>query len=163
VKYRADGSRPQGEEKPVRAWYGGVESRARRAASLRPPAAIIGQCVRCRRAVAIGADLEGTCGMSTRQSSMRISCWADEIEGKACRVLLRVRRGGGGGGGDSHTSSTGRCTSAKVRLFPGGSSSAARAWSACGDVDMASGGDQDGSIRIPESHSAAVGSSRRLG
>ena len=60
--------------------------------------------------------------------------------------------------GGSHTSSTGPVHNPRKRGYTtGGSSSGSAALVAAGDVDMAIGGDQAGSIRIPASHCGIVG------
>ncbi|MDB5410942.1 MAG: amidase [Rhodospirillales bacterium] len=74
-----------------------------------------------------------------------------EIAGKAVCEYFCVS-------GGSHTSSTGPVHNPHRRGFSaGGSSSGSAALVAAGDVDMAIGGDQAGSIRIPASHCGIVG------
>src|SRR5207302_9586533 len=58
----------------------------------------------------------------------------------------------------SHTGSTGPVHNPRRRGYSaGGSSSGSAALVAAGEVDMAMGGDQAGSIRIPASHCGIVG------
>jgi amidase len=60
--------------------------------------------------------------------------------------------------GGSHTSESGPVHNPRKRGYnAGGSSSGSAALVAAGDVDMAIGGDQAGSIRIPASHCGIVG------
>ena len=74
-----------------------------------------------------------------------------EIAGKAVCEYYCVS-------GGSHTSSTGPVHNPRKRGYTtGGSSSGSAALVAAGDVDMAIGGDQAGSIRIPASHCGIVG------
>jgi len=74
-----------------------------------------------------------------------------EIAGKAVCEYYCVS-------GGSHTSSTGPVHNPRKRGYTtGGSSSGSAALVATGEVDMAIGGDQAGSIRIPASHCGIVG------
>jgi amidase len=74
-----------------------------------------------------------------------------EIAGKAVCEFYCVS-------GGSHTSSTGPVQNPrKAGYSAGGSSSGCAALVAAGDVDMAIGGDQAGSIRIPANHCGIVG------
>jgi len=74
-----------------------------------------------------------------------------EIAGKAVCEYYCVS-------GGSHTSSSGLVQNPrKAGYTTGGSSSGSAALVASGDVDMAIGGDQAGSIRIPASHCGIVG------
>jgi amidase len=74
-----------------------------------------------------------------------------EIAGKAVCEYYCVS-------GGSHTSSTGPVDNPrKPGYSAGGSSSGSAALVAAGEVDMAIGGDQAGSIRIPASHCGIVG------
>ncbi len=74
-----------------------------------------------------------------------------EIAGKAVCEYFCVS-------GGSHTSSTGPVHNPRKRGYTaGGSSSGCAALVAAGEVDMAIGGDQAGSIRIPASHCGIVG------
>src|SRR5512133_103082 len=74
-----------------------------------------------------------------------------EIAGKAVCEYFCVS-------GGSHTSSTGPVHNPRKRGYTaGGSSSGSAALVAAGEVDMAIGGDQAGSIRIPASHCGIVG------
>jgi Asp-tRNA(Asn)/Glu-tRNA(Gln) amidotransferase A subunit family amidase len=74
-----------------------------------------------------------------------------EIAGKAVCEYFCVS-------GGSHTSASGPVHNPRKRGFSaGGSSSGCAALVAAGEVDMAIGGDQAGSIRIPASHCGIVG------
>src|SRR5438105_14894626 len=74
-----------------------------------------------------------------------------EIAGKAVCEYFCVS-------GGSHASSTGPVHNPRKRGYSaGGSSSGSAALVAAGEVDMAMGGDQAGSIRIPASHCGIVG------
>jgi len=81
----------------------------------------------------------------------RILAEGGEIAGKAVCEFYCVS-------GGSHTSSTGPVNNPrKAGYSAGGSSSGSAALVAAGDVDMALGGDQAGSIRIPANHCGIVG------
>jgi amidase len=81
----------------------------------------------------------------------RILAEGGEIAGKAVCEFYCVS-------GGSHTSSTGPVNNPrKAGYSAGGSSSGSAALVAAGDVEMAIGGDQAGSIRIPANHCGIVG------
>jgi len=96
----------------------------------------------------IGADVSRRlrAGRGRHQSSSGSSTAGGEIAGKAvCEYSMRVRR-------PATPSSTGPVQNPrKAGYTTGGSSSGSGALVAAGDVDMAIGGDQAGSIRIPAS------------
>jgi amidase len=100
----------------------------------------------------IGADLlDGYVPDVDATIVERILDAGGEIAGKAVCEYYCVS-------GGSHTSSTGPVQNPrKPGYSAGGSSSGSAALVACGEVDMAIGGDQAGSIRIPASHCGIVG------
>ena len=100
----------------------------------------------------IGADiLEGYVPDVDATIVERILDAGGEIAGKAVCEYYCVS-------GGSHTSATGPVQNPrKPGYSAGGSSSGSAALVAAGDVDMAIGGDQAGSIRIPASHCGIVG------
>ncbi len=100
----------------------------------------------------IGADiLEGYVPDVDATIVERILDAGGEIAGKAVCEYYCVS-------GGSHTSSTGPVQNPrKPGYTAGGSSSGSAALVAAGDVDMAIGGDQAGSIRIPASYCGIVG------
>ncbi len=99
-----------------------------------------------------GADLfEGYVPEVDATIVERILDAGGEIAGKAVCEYFCVS-------GGSHTSSTGPVHNPRKPGFTtGGSSSGSAALVAAGEVDMAIGGDQAGSIRIPASHCGIVG------
>jgi amidase len=100
----------------------------------------------------IGADiLEGYVPDVDATIVERILDAGGEIAGKAVCEYYCVS-------GGSHTSATGPVQNPrKPGYSAGGSSSGSAALVAAGEVDMAIGGDQAGSIRIPASHCGIVG------
>ena len=100
----------------------------------------------------IGADiLEGYVPDVDATIVERILDAGGEIAGKAVCEYYCVP-------GGSHTSATGPVHNPRKRGYSaGGSSSGSAALVAAGEVDMAIGGDQAGSIRIPASHCGIVG------
>jgi len=100
----------------------------------------------------IGADIfEGYIADVDATIVERILDAGGEIAGKAVCEYFCVS-------GGSHTSSTGPVHNPrKPGYTTGGSSSGSAALVAAADVDMAIGGDQAGSIRIPASHCGIVG------
>jgi len=100
----------------------------------------------------IGADLfDGYAPEVDATVVERILDAGGEIAGKAVCEYFCVS-------GGSHTSASGPVHNPRKRGFSaGGSSSGCAALVAAGEVDMAIGGDQAGSIRIPASHCGIVG------
>ena len=154
VKYpRGPFHRPRGEENRYGAWY--VKTSIKGAAGGK----LAGRRVALKDNVClagipmmIGADiLEGYVPDVDATIVERILDAGGEIAGKAVCEYYCVS-------GGSHTSSTGPVQNpCKPGHTTGGSSSGSAALVAAGDVDMAIGGDQAGSIRIPASHCGIVG------
>jgi len=145
--------RPQGDENRYGAWY------VKTAIKGKPGGKLAGRRValkdnECLAGVPmmIGADiLEGYVPDVDATIVERILDAGGEIAGKAVCEYYCVS-------GGSHTSSTGPVQNPrKPGYTTGGSSSGSAALVAAGDVDMAIGGDQAGSIRIPASFCGIVG------
>ncbi len=154
VKYpRGPIHRPSAEENRYGAWYVKTSIKGR------PSGPLAGRRVAIKDNVCvagvpmmIGADiLEGYVPDVDATIVERILDAGGEIAGKAVCEYFCVS-------GGSHTSSTGPVHNPrKPGYTTGGSSSGSAALVAAGDVDMAIGGDQAGSIRIPASHCGIVG------
>ena len=154
VKYpRGQAYRPQGDENRYGAWY--VKSAIKGA----PGGKLAGRRIALKDNVClagvpmmIGADiLEGYVPDVDATIVERILDAGGEIAGKSVCEYYCVS-------GGSHTSSTGPVQNPrKPGYTTGGSSSGSAALVAAGDVDMAIGGDQAGSIRIPASFCGIVG------
>jgi amidase len=144
---------PHGDENRYAAWY--VKTAIKGA----PSGKLAGRRVALKDNVClagvpmmIGADiLEGYVPDVDATIVTRILDAGGEIAGKAVCEYFCVS-------GGSHTSSTGPVHNPrKFGYTTGGSSSGSAALVAAGDVDMAIGGDQAGSIRIPASFCGIVG------
>jgi amidase len=154
VKYpREAGYRPPDAENRYGAWYvktaiKGVpgEKLAGRRVALKDNVCLAGV------PMMIGAQiLEGYVPDVDATIVTRILDAGGEIAGKAVCEYFCVS-------GGSHTSSTGPVQNPRAIGFSaGGSSSGSAALVAAGEVDMAIGGDQAGSIRIPASYCGIVG------
>jgi amidase len=145
--------RPQGDENRYGAWY--VKTAIKGASSGK----LAGRRVALKDNVClagvpmmIGADiLEGYVPDVDATIVTRILDAGGEIAGKAVCEYFCVS-------GGSHTASTGPVHNPrKLGYTTGGSSSGSAALVASGDVDMAIGGDQAGSIRLPASFCGIVG------
>jgi amidase len=144
---------PSAEENPHGAWYVQTSIKGR------PGGKLAGRRVALKDNVClagvpmmVGAELmEGYVPEVDATVVERILDAGGEIAGKAVCEYFCVS-------GGSHTSSTGPVHNPRKRGYTtGGSSSGSAALVAAGDVDMAIGGDQAGSIRIPASHCGIVG------
>ena len=154
VKYpRGPGRRPQRDENKYGAWYVKTSIKGR------PDGKLAGRRVALKDNIClagvpmmIGADiLEGYVPDIDATIVERILDAGGEIAGKAVCEYYCVS-------GGSHTSSTGPVQNPrKAGYSAGGSSSGSAALVAGGEVDMAIGGDQAGSIRIPASFCGIVG------
>ena len=154
VKYpRGQFYRPSAEENPHGAWYMKTSIKGK------PGGKLAGRRVALKDNVClagvpmtIGAQLlEGYVPEIDATVVERILDAGGEIAGKAVCEYYCVS-------GGSHTSSTGPVHNPRKRGYTtGGSSSGSAALVAAGEVDMAIGGDQAGSIRIPASHCGIVG------
>ena len=154
VKYPREGwHRPDPKQNPYNAWY--VKTAIKGA----PTGKLAGRRVALKDNIClagvpmmIGAGfLEGSVPDVDATLVERILDAGGEIAGKAVCEYYCVS-------GGSHTSSTGPVHNPRKHGHTtGGSSSGCAALVAAGDVDMAIGGDQAGSIRIPASHCGIVG------
>jgi amidase len=154
VKYpRGPVHRPQGGENPHGAWYVKTSIKGRPGGKLAGRSVVLKDNV-CLAGVPmmIGANLlEGYVPEVDATVVERILDAGGEIVGKAVCEYYCVS-------GGSHTSESGPVHNPRKRGYSaGGSSSGSAALVAAGDVDMAIGGDQAGSIRIPASHCGIVG------
>src|SRR6516165_2018597 len=154
VKYpRGQFYRPAAEENPHGAWYVKTSIKGK------PGGKLAGRRVALKDNVClagvpmmVGAQLlEGYVPEVDATVVQRILDAGGEIVGKAVCEYYCVS-------GGSHTSSTGPVHNPRKHGYSaGGSSSGSAALVAAGEVDMAIGGDQAGSIRIPGSHCGIVG------
>src|SRR5262247_4623737 len=154
VKYpRGQFYRPSAEENPHGAWYMKTSIKGK------PGGKLAGRRVALKDNVClagvpmtIGAQLlEGYVPEVDATVVERILDAGGEIAGKAVCEYYCVS-------GGSHTSATGPVHNPRKPGFSaGGSSSGSAALVAAGEVDMAIGGDQAGSIRIPANHCGIVG------
>ncbi len=154
VKYpRGPGRRPQRDENKYGAWYVKTSIKGRtdgklagRRIALKDNICLAGVPMMIGTAILEGyvPDIDATI-------VERILDAGGEIAGKAVCEYYCVS-------GGSHTSSTGPVQNPrKAGYSAGGSSSGSAALVAGGEVDMAIGGDQAGSIRIPASFCGIVG------
>ena len=146
-------TRPGPDENPCNAWY--VTTSIRRQGS----GPLAGKRIALKDNVCLAgvpmmigaALLEGYVPDVDATIVTRILDAGGEIAGKAVCEYYCVS-------GGSHTSSTGPVHNPRKRGYSaGGSSSGSAALVAAGAVDMAIGGDQAGSIRIPANHCGIVG------
>lgn len=154
VKYPRDGGhRPSPEENKLGAWYVKTSIKGK------PGGKLAGRRVALKDNVClagvpmmVGAGfLEGTIPDIDASIVTRILDEGGEIAGKAVCEFYCLS-------GGSHTSSTGPVQNPRKHGFTtGGSSSGSAALVAAGEVPMAIGGDQAGSIRIPASYCGIVG------
>src|SRR5512133_1162350 len=154
VKYpRGQFHRPSAEENPHGAWYIKTSIKGKPGGKLSGRRVALKDNV-CLAGVPmmIGAQLlEGYVPDVDATVVERILDAGGEIAGKAVCEYYCVS-------GGSHTSATGPVHNPrKPGYSAGGSSSGSAALVACGEVDMAIGGDQAGSIRIPASYCGIVG------
>jgi amidase len=146
-------TRPTAEQNPLNAWYVQTSLKTRATGKLAGKRVALKDNV-CLAGVPmmIGASiLEGYVPEIDATIVTRILDAGGEIAGKAVCEFYCVS-------GGSHTSSTGPVQNPrKPGYSAGGSSSGSAALVAAGEVAMAIGGDQAGSIRIPASHCGIVG------
>ena len=154
VKYPRDaGYRPPASENRLNAWYWKCSIKGA------PSGPLAGKKIAIKDNVCVAgipmmngsAVLEGYVPDVDATIVTRILDAGGEIVGKAvCEHLCFS--------GGSHTSDTGPVLNPHdPKRSAGGSSSGSAALVAAGECDMAIGGDQGGSIRIPSSYSGAVG------
>ena len=146
LKYpRSPGYRPQGDENPYNAWA--IKTSVKGAAEGK----LAGRSVVLKDHICLGgvpmnngaSVLEGYVPEVDAEVARRILDAGGEITGKAVCEYFCVS-------GGSHTSASGQVHNPyKTGYTTGGSSSGCAALVAAGDVDMAIGGDQGGSIRAP--------------
>src|SRR3954447_8952148 len=154
VKYPRDGGwRPSAAENPLNAWYFKTSIKGK------PGGRLAGRRVALKDNICLAgvpmmvgaAFLEGSVPDIDATVVTRILDDGGEIAGKAVCEYYCVS-------GGSHTSSTGPVQNPRKHGFTtGGSSSGSAALVASGEVPMAIGGDQAGSIRIPAAHCGIVG------
>jgi amidase len=154
VKYpRAPGYRPEGDENRLGAWAVKTAIKGKKRGKLagRRVALKDNVCL-AGEPMAIGANiLDNYVPEVDATIVTRILDAGGEIAGKAVCEYYCVS-------GGSHTSASGPVQNPRCPGFSaGGSSSGSSALVAAGEVDLAIGGDQAGSIRIPASHCGIVG------
>lgn len=154
VKYpRTPGYRPPASENPLNAWYVKAEVRGAHAGPLANRTIVLKDNV-CLAGVPMmngSSTLEGYTPDVDATVVTRILDAGGTIVGKAhCEYFCLS--------GGSHTNATGPVHNPwKMGFMAGGSSSGSAALVAAGEVDMAIGGDQGGSIRMPASFCGAYG------
>ncbi len=153
VKYpRTPGYRPTGAENPHNAWYYKTEVKGATKGKL------VGKTVALKDNVMLAgvpmmngsATLEGFVPNVDATVVTRLLDAGATITGKAhCEAFCLS--------GGSHTNATGNVDNPRAPGYSaGGSSSGSAALVAAGDVDMAVGGDQGGSVRIPAAYCGIV-------
>lgn len=154
IKYpRTPGYRPQPEENPYNAWYWKTDIRGA------PSGPLAGTRVGVKDVVAVA-------GVPMMNGARALEGYVPDIDATVVTRLLDAGATIAGktassdfsfsGGG--HTSAYGPVRNPhKPTHAPGGSSKGSAAAIAAGDVEMALGGDQGGSIRIPASWCGVVG------
>jgi len=160
VKYpRGSGYRPEGEENKYGAWALKIRIQGAKGGKL------AGKKVALKDTYSLagvpltnGASvLEGYVPQFDATIATRLLDAGAEIVGKSVCEYFSFS-------GGSATAVTGPVHNPRAwGHTPGGSSTGSGALVAAGEVDMATGGDQAGSIRIPASHSGVVASSRPSG
>ncbi len=154
VKYpRTPGYRPSAAENPLNAWYVKAEVRGAHAGPLHGRTVVLKDNV-CLAGVPMmngASTLEGYTPDVDATIVTRILDAGGTIVGKAhCEYFCLS--------GGSHTNATGPVHNPyKMGYMAGGSSSGSAALVGLGEVDMAIGGDQGGSIRMPASFCGAYG------
>ena len=154
VKYpRTPGSRPAGADNPLNAWYYKTEVRGAMTGPLQGRTIVLKDNV-CLAGVPMmngASTLEGYTPDVDATVVTRILDAGGTIVGKAhCEYFCLS--------GGSHTNATGPVHNPyKLGYTAGGSSSGSAALVGAGQVDMAIGGDQGGSIRMPASFCGAYG------
>ena len=154
VKYaRAGGYRPEPGDNPLNAWYQKCSIKGARGGKLKGKIIAIKDNI-CVAGVPMmnGASvLEGYVPDIDATVVTRILDEGGEILGKSVCEYFSLS-------GGSATSASGVVESPRnPGHTPGGSSTGSAALVAAGEVDMALGGDQAGSIRIPASYTGVVG------
>jgi amidase len=154
VKYPRDGGRrPGADENKLGAWYVKTSIKGKASGKLAGKRVALKDniCVAGVSMMVGAAFLDGSVPDIDATIVTRILDEGGEIAGKAVCEYYCVS-------GGSHTSSTGPVQNPrKLGFTTGGSSSGSAALVAAGEVPMAIGGDQAGSIRIPASFCGIVG------
>jgi len=154
TKYpRTPGYKPEGEENKYNAWYVKTEVRGASRGKLKGKTVVLKDNV-CLAGVPMmngASTLEGYTPDVDATLVTRILDAGGAIVGKAhCEYFCFS--------GGSHTNATGPVRNAHNPDYSaGGSSSGSATLVALGEVDMAIGGDQGGSIRMPSSYSGTYG------
>ncbi len=150
---RTPGYRPQGDENPYNAWYYKTSVKGASRGKLRGKTIVLKDNVMLAGVPMMNgaSTLEGYVPDVDATIVTRILDAGGEIVGKAhCEYFCLS--------GGSHTNATGPVHNPhKMGYSAGGSSSGSAALLAAGEVDMALGGDQGGSIRIPASFCGIYG------
>tara|TARA_B100000686_G_scaffold204032_1_gene210808 strand:- start:412 stop:1908 length:1497 start_codon:yes stop_codon:yes gene_type:complete len=150
---RTPGYRPEGEENQYGAWYYKTSVKARSRGKLAGKRVALKDTI-CLAGVPMmdgASSLEGYVPDVDAEVVTRILDAAGEIAGKAVCEYFSYS-------GGSHTAATGLVQNPrKPGYSSGGSSSGCAVLVAAGEVDMAMGGDQAGSIRVPATHSGIYG------
>ena len=150
---RTSGHRPSEEENPLNAWY--VKTEVRGA----PRGPLQGRTVALKDNVCLA-------GVPMMNGSSTLKGYTPDVDATIVTRLLDAGATISGKAhceffcfsGGSHTNATGPCHNPhKHGYSAGGSSSGSAALVANGDVDMAIGGDQGGSIRMPASYCGIYG------
>lgn len=154
VKYpRASGAPPAAKDNPYKAWYWRCDIRGAASGPLAGKRVAIkdNTCVANLPMMNGASTFEGYVPEVDATVVTRLLDAGAIIKGKAvCEYFCCS--------GGSHTSATGAVDNPrKAGYSAGGSSSGSAALVAAGEVDMATGGDQGGSIRIPASYCGIVG------
>ena len=154
VRYpRTSGYRPADDENPHGAWYYKTAIKGRPAGKLAGKRVVLKDTI-CLAGVPLmdgASSLEGYVPEVDAEVINRVLDAGGEIAGKAVCEYFSYS-------GGSHTASTGPAHNPNKRGYSAGrSSSGCAVLVATGEVAMAIGGDQAGSIRNPASHSGIVG------
>lgn len=154
VKYpRTPGYRPPAQENPYNAWYVKTSVKGAARGKLRGKTVVLKDNIMLAGVPMMNgaSTLEGYIPEIDATVVQRILDAGGEIVGKAhCESFCLS--------GGSHTNATGAVHNPrKPGYSAGGSSSGSAALVAAGEVDMALGGDQGGSIRIPASYCGIYG------
>ena len=154
VKYpRTPGYRPPAPENPYNAWYVKTSVKGAARGKLKGKTVVLKDNIMLAGVPMMNgaSTLEGYVPEVDATVVTRILDAGGEIVGKAhCEYFCLS--------GGSHTNATGPVHNPRKRGYSaGGSSSGSAALVAAGEVDMALGGDQGGSIRIPSSYCGIYG------
>ncbi len=150
---RTAGYRPSAEENPMNAWYIKTEIRGA------PRGALVGKKVAIKDNVCVA-------GVPMMNGSSTLKGYTPDVDATVVTRLLDAGATIAGKShceafclsGGSHTNATGPVHNPHKRGFSaGGSSSGSGALVGAGEVDMAIGGDQGGSIRMPSSFCGCYG------